>query len=341
MAALTDAGIDKEQDIVNEKFVAQNLYLNNNPYLEVGIIGGRGGDAFNLYGGDDGSMLEKIGVWEGEWQIKSVKIWLTNGSIRQFGKPFGPYKEYAFQPGELITSMSLWGNGAGTRLGAIKFATNKNGSFFAKMTDWGLKQEHPIDVGSGVCVGVMGRCKMAIDSMGFIFIKRLRSSTMIDMNYPTIGFDEANVQMKALKSVGYNNSLEVPQSFTLEDTTTTTTKEFWSVTAGIEFSYSVSVKAGIPELAETSTGWSLKVSVSGTYGMENTETKTVKWSFPINIPSKTNANATISMGSADIDLPYTARLVLTTTDGSELIIPVKGVYTGVAFTRASVDIAEV
>ena len=87
-----------------------------------------------------------------------------------FGKPSGPYKEYKFTPGELITSMSLWGNGAGTRLGAIKFRTDKGGDFFAKMTSWGLKQEYPIDV-SGACVGVIGRSGDDIDNMGFIFVK--------------------------------------------------------------------------------------------------------------------------------------------------------------------------
>ena len=239
----------KEQDkVINEKIEAQNLYSSGNPYLTVWIIGGRGGGAFNFYGGSDGSMLEKIGVWEGGWQIKSVKIWLTNGLIRQFGNPSGPYKEYAFQPGELMTSMSLWGNGEGTRLGAIKFTTNKKGNFFAKMTDWGLKQEYPIDVGSGASIGVMGRCGSDIDCMGFVFIKPLRSSNLIDMHYPTIGFEQANVQMSDIKSAEYNNDLNVPQSFIFEDSTTVTKKEFWSVTAGLELLTVLVLRREFPNL---------------------------------------------------------------------------------------------
>ena len=312
-----------------------------NPYLTVYIIGGRGGQAFNFVGGSDGSMLQKIGVWVGGWQVKAVKIWMTNGKSQQFGNPSGPYQEYAFQPGELITKMSLWGNGAGTRLGAIKFSTNKGGEFFAKMTDWGLKQEYPIDTGSGICVGVMGRSGSDIDSMGFVYVKPLKSSQMIDVNYPTIGFEQANVQMETLKSVTYENPFDEPQSFTFSKTDKLTTKQHWQVTAGLEFSYNVSVKAGIPEVAETTAGWGLKVSVSGTYGMENTEEKTETWTFPINVPPKTSLQCTLAIGKADIDLPYTGKIVMTTTDGSVLQFDVNGTYAGITYTDVKLSLQKV
>jgi len=44
--------------------------------------------------------FEKIGVWVGGWQIKSL---LTGDGVRTFGNPTGPYKEFAFNPGERIT----------------------------------------------------------------------------------------------------------------------------------------------------------------------------------------------------------------------------------------------
>ena len=328
---------ESSEDSVNEKIETTSI-SNSSPFLTVHIIGGQGGGSFSFLGGSNGGMMNKIGVWVGGWQIKSVKIWLTNGLSRQFGNPSGPYKEFSFQPGELIQSMSLWGNGAGTRLGAIKFKTNKGNEFFAKMTDWGLKQEYPIDVGSGACVGVMGRSGSDIDSMGFQFVKPLKDSRMIDVHYPTIGSEQANVNMNNLKSVNYNNPLDVEQTFSLEVTDTITKKQYWSVTAGLEFAYNVSVTAGIPEVASTTTGWGFKVSVSGTYGMENTETKEEKWTFPIKVPAKSKVHVTISMGKADIDLPYTGKIVMTTTDDSQLTFDVNGAYTGVSYTDVIVDI---
>lgn len=135
------------------------------------IIGGNGGHDFSFTGVYNGSSLQKIWVWLGESQVKAVRARLTDGREETFGVPDGQYQEFEFNPGELITSMSLWGNGVGTRLGAIKFSTNYPRSFFVKMTSWGLKTEYPIDVGSGSCLGIEGRCGADIDCMGFLFRK--------------------------------------------------------------------------------------------------------------------------------------------------------------------------
>ena len=327
-------------ETIVEKFEVTDLYAKS-PYVGIHVIGGGGGSAFCYYGGSDGSLLEKIGVWVGGWQVKAVKIWRTNGMNHVFGKPSGPYKEYKFTPGELITSMSLWGNGAGTRLGAIKFRTDKGGDFFAKMTSWGLKQEYPIDVGSGACVGVIGRSGDDIDNMGFIFVKPLRSSEMLDVNYPTIGSEKAKVQMTNLKSVNYDNHHNTKQTYTLEVSETLTKTENWEVTAGLEATVSTEVTAGIPEVASSTTGFSLTVSVSGSYGMSTTTTKNEKWTFPIIVPAKANAVATVSMGKANINLPYNARIVMTTTDGSTLQFRVNGIYKGVSYTKVFVKVKSI
>ncbi len=150
------------------------------------VIGGRGGSSFSLTGVNNGASLEKIGVWVGEWQVKAVKVWLSDGRSETFGNPDGPYQEYTFKPGECFTSLSLWGNGAGTRLGAIKFKTNQGGEFFAKMTSWGLQKEYPIDVGCGFCLGVEGGTGSDIDCMGFMFLNAVQSTVLTNVNYPTI-----------------------------------------------------------------------------------------------------------------------------------------------------------
>jgi hypothetical protein len=311
------------------------------PYLPVAIIGGQGGNAFNIREGDSGSILQKIWVWVGPSMIKAVRLWFTNGKDVQFGNPSGPVKEFVFQSGELIQSMSLWGNGAGTRLGAIKFITDKNREFFPKMAEWGLKQEYPIDVGSGICVGVMGRAGSDIDSMGFIFVKPISESVMTDMVYPTLGLVGPQVSPRQVTSVPYHNNLSVPQEFKLTAEDTLVSKEFWSFTAGVEFAYSVKVKAGIPELFEAETGYSFKVSASGTYGQENVKSKSEKWEFPIKVPANQSIIATVSIGRVDISMPYEAKVRITTTDKSQLEFNVSGVYEGVTYTQVTVSLKQI
>ncbi|KAA0706339.1 Aerolysin-like protein [Triplophysa tibetana] len=150
----------------NFYFQIKSLYKMATTLLSVG---GRGGGPFFLNGLNNGASLQKIWVWVGALQVKAVRAWLTDGREQTFGIPLGAHQEFVFQPGELITSMSLWGNGVDTRLGAIKFNTSCNRNFIVKMTNPGLKREYTVDVGSGLCLGIEGRCGHDIDCMGFVF----------------------------------------------------------------------------------------------------------------------------------------------------------------------------
>ena len=149
------------------------------------IIGGGGGTEFTFNGLENGATLKKIGVAVGGWQIKAVRAELTDGRVQTFGKGH-TFSEFTFEPGEIITKLSLWGNGAGTRLGGIKFWTSSGNKFEAYMNKWGLKTEYSIDVGSGVCLGLEGRSGSDMDCMGFLFINAIKSSVLTDMTYPSL-----------------------------------------------------------------------------------------------------------------------------------------------------------
>ncbi|KAL1271935.1 hypothetical protein QQF64_030951 [Cirrhinus molitorella] len=136
-------------------------------------------------------------------QVKVVKAWLSDGRIGRFGTQDGPYKEYTFKNGEYFTSLSLWGNEAGTHLGAIKFKTNQGGEFFAKMISSGLKQEYPMDVGSGFCLGVVGRGGADIDCMGFTFLNAVQTTVLTNVNYPTLHQLIPHVIVEEIKSGPY------------------------------------------------------------------------------------------------------------------------------------------
>ncbi|XP_069044307.1 aerolysin-like protein [Lepisosteus oculatus] len=306
----------------------------------VHIIGGHGGNAFSFDGQNDGATLEKIGVWVGGWQVKAVRIWLTNGEVREFGKPGTGYQEFKFEPGEFFTSLSLWGNGAGTRLGAIKFKTSRNRQFFVKMTDWGLKTEYPMDVASGICLGVMGRAGSDIDSMGFIFINSIESTVMTNMEYPTLNQVIPQVKMEEIKSMKYTNSSSVAQEYTLETSKTITKTSSWSVTNNMQFTFNMQVKAGIPELAEVSTGFSWTVGTEDTYKLENKTETTEKLSFKIQVPAGKTMEVAITLGHANVDLPYKGTVKVTCRNGSVLRFDTSGVYKGLTYTKGSVVVKE-
>ncbi|KAI4895238.1 hypothetical protein NFI96_004904 [Prochilodus magdalenae] len=304
------------------------------------LIGGHGGNGFDFDGIGNGATLQKLWVWVGGWQVKAMKVWLTDGRSMQFGEAGGNHSEFIFQDGEHMTSFSLWGNGAGTRVGALKFKTNKSREFFAHMTDWGLKTEYPVDVGSGICVGLTGRAGADIDCLGFKFISGIKSTVLKDVNYPTLHRVIPSVSVEEIKSMTYQNSTSVMQEYKIETSKTLAKKSSWSVTNKMEFTFSMEVKAGIPEVAEVSAGFSFTLGTESTYGLENSEQKTELLSFPVHVPPGKKMDVNITIGRATIDLPYTGTVQITCYNGSVLQFQTSGIYKGLTYTDAKTVVKE-
>ncbi|XP_004086107.1 aerolysin-like protein [Oryzias latipes] len=304
------------------------------------MIGGQGGDSFNFTGESNGATLKKLWVWVGGWQVKGIKVWLTDGRVRQFGRAEGGFSEMEFQDGEQIKSLSLWGNGAGTRLGAIRIRTTAGQEFFPQMTDWGLKTEYPIDVGSGICLGVIGRCEVDIDSLGFVFINTIKSTELIDVYYPTLHQVIPQVATEEIKAVTYTNNTGVPQSYTIESSKTITKKSSWSVSNKMEATFSFEVKAGIPEVVESSTGFSFTTSTESSYGLENTDERKETFSFPVNVPPGKTVDVKVTIGRATVDLPYMGKVKITCCNGMPFKFNTSGIYKGVTYTDAKTIVTE-
>ncbi|XDV19435.1 hypothetical protein PO909_024905 [Leuciscus waleckii] len=304
------------------------------------IIGGQGGDPFSFTGVDNGARLEKIGVWVGGSQVKAVKVWLSDGRVDEFGRPEGPYQEFQFQPGECFTSLSLWGNGAGTRLGGIKFKTSLGRQFFAYMTSWGLKTEYPIDIGSGYCLGVKGRCGWDIDSMGFVFLNAVESAVLTDVIYPTLQHQTLHVAVEEIKSLSYTNSSSTTQKQKIESSSKVIKKSTWSLSESLSATFKMEVKAGIPEVAEVTTGFSASIGTVSTYGQEHTEERTQNLSTDVDVPPGKKLHVSITIGKATFDLPYTGTVKMTCNNGSVYSYRTKGTYKGVTYTKIKVDAKE-
>ncbi|XP_034088701.1 aerolysin-like protein [Gymnodraco acuticeps] len=303
-------------------------------------IGGHGGHSFSLTGESNGATLKQLNVWVGGSQVRGVQVFLTDGRQELFGQRSGSSQEYIFQPGECFTSLSLWGNGAGTRLGAIKFKTNRSGEFFAKMTSLGLQTEYPIDVGSGICFGVVGRCGSDIDCMGFMFLTAVQSTVLMNVNYPTMSQLTPQVKVEEIKSITYDNNTTVDQVNQIESSKKITKKSSWTVTNSMEATFSMEVSAGIPEVIEVSDTFSFTMGTEISYHLENTEERTETVSFTINVPAGKKVKADITIGRATIDLPYTGTVKITCNNGSVLQYDTSGVYKGLTYTTIKESVTE-
>ncbi|KAK9972379.1 hypothetical protein ABG768_025686 [Culter alburnus] len=165
-------------------------------------IGGNGGGEFSFTGQNTGA----------KWQVKAVKVWLTDGRSETFGKPAGTHQEYRFLPGECFTSLPLWGNGAGTRLGAIKFKTTKLGF-----------KKYPMDVGTGYCLGIAGRAGADIYCMGFMILNATSSWSVSASLTATFSMEvKAGIPLLREVTAGYSLSVGFESSYGQEHTVDST-----------------------------------------------------------------------------------------------------------------------
>ncbi|KAK7177045.1 hypothetical protein R3I93_001101 [Phoxinus phoxinus] len=303
-------------------------------------VGGEGGVQFSFTGQSNGASLEKIGVWVGGSQVKAVIVWLSDGRSETFGEPDGPYQEYKFQPGECFTSLSLWDNGEGTRLGAIKFKTNRGGDFFAKMTEYKLPTEISIDVGSGYCLGVEGRSGSDIDNMGFMFLNAVQSTVLTNVNYPTINQLIPQVIVEEIKSISYKNDSSVTQKQRVDTSKKVTKQSSWSVSESLTKAFSVEVKAGVPGIVECSAGFSVTVGPESTYSQTHTAERNETLSTDVNVPPGKKVKVVITIGRAAFDLPYTGTVQITCKNGSVLQYETQGTYKGTTYTDLKVNTKE-
>ncbi|XP_048011007.1 aerolysin-like protein [Megalobrama amblycephala] len=304
------------------------------------LIGGDGGGPFSFTGENNGASLEKIWVWVGGWQVKAVRVWLSDGRDQTFGEPAGDHQEFKFQPDECFASLSLWGNGAGTRLGAIKFTTSLGREFSAQMTSWGLKKEYPMDVGSGFCLGVVGRDGVDIDCMGFMFLNAVQSTVLTDVNYPTINQLIPKVAVESVESMTYKNDSSVTQKQQVISSKKVTQISSWSLKASLTATRNMEVKAGVPEIAEVKGEYSVSVGFEGTYSREQTDERTETLSTDVDVPPGKKVEVNITIGRANFDMPYTGTVKITCKNGSVLQYETEGTYRGVNYTDIKVETKE-
>uniref|UniRef100_A0A8K9URC7 Uncharacterized protein n=1 Tax=Oncorhynchus mykiss TaxID=8022 RepID=A0A8K9URC7_ONCMY len=155
------------------------------------------------------------------------------------------------------------------------------------MTSWPLKTEYTIDVVSGICLGLEGRSGSDIDCMGFLFINIIKSSVLTDMKYPTLFLFKPQVTPEYVKSMSHHNDTSLVQEESITYSKTLTNTSSWSVSNKIESTLSLSVKAGIPDLVEVTSGFSLTVGVEQSTSLQETENITESDSINLKIPPGT------------------------------------------------------
>ncbi|EFJ05579.1 hypothetical protein SELMODRAFT_431468 [Selaginella moellendorffii] len=216
-----------------------------------------GGTNYQLEAWTSRKVIRQIQVWDDGNKTKAVKLWQTGETDNQghlYGSPAGSSYTYTFQPGELITSMSLWlgeWDHVGDRAGAIMFTTSLGNTF---QHGYQGGSATVINVYSGILVGADIRAGDDLNAWGFAFLLPLISCQLQDVRYYNIS---------ALGSI-------VPE--TLDTLKCSNNSE----AEGLTTSQTVTVNASILDIFKTESSYQWQESEQSTNTVEYSGTKNLE-----------------------------------------------------------------
>ncbi|MBC3788921.1 hypothetical protein [Spirosoma utsteinense] len=110
-------------------------------------------------------------------------------------------------------------------------------------------------------------------------------------------------------------------------------QQSWSITKELELSQSVTVSAGIPEIAEVATTFTWRISQSTTQSSSQTIITefVIGDSGTLEVGQSVNLAALVQQGSL-VNIAYTGKITFNLKSGGSYTSSFNGVYSGVAYT---------
>ncbi|KAI5055675.1 hypothetical protein GOP47_0029196 [Adiantum capillus-veneris] len=318
------------------------------------IIGGStGGFSFSLNkASSGGSVVSKLEVWAMENGVKAIRLSFTSGNSYTYGVPEQPSGQGAlrlasfdFQTDELLTSLSLWGNGAGTRFGWIKFKTNKGRTFDHGMYKWGLKEEFVETVASGILVGVKGRANKDIDSLGLVFLQPITYMRFTNMSYTLSA--PGTVSQRTLDTYAYTNTLDKDVKWVFNNDSDVDNTFKWVLTnkTGISVYHTINdglkvVKVPTIEAKEVSGKAEFVWGLSDKNNFSSTSfstTEKLEWYASGTVKPNGSVRATAITGRASMSTNFKASIQVDFKDTTtKLSYSFEGLFTGTTHSNAIV-----
>ncbi|KAL3689502.1 hypothetical protein R1sor_015811 [Riccia sorocarpa] len=348
--------------------MTSELQTTPDPFSPPSVNGGDGGGEFSYCGGTDGKTLHEIDVWAGRIGLKAISVRLTNDTTAStFGSTNKSqwqndeesalsHKKFTFNPGERITSLSIWNNGLfdetsdgfrqsgiATRVGWIFFKTDHNREFDIGMYYLQRVPEAEIrmPVGSGICVGVRGRAGWDIDSLGFVFLEPIVGAKLLDVEYRTLTADTPAISEEALDELQERNLGTSSQPWIFSGSKVVNTRSSWipSLNSGLTGYLAPRVEAKVPRVVVTTHGkfeWSLSTDIVKTDGFEISSTEELRWNETgISQPTESFL-LRASTGCGTISVPITGDVEVCLENGYEFRYKISGEYSGLSFSPARI-----
>jgi len=311
------------------KGAPQTAAASANWYADAWLIGGSGGASGQTQNWNAGP-IKTLEVWAGGSSLRGIKITHWDGTQYSLGQLTDQHSSFTFNPGETVTSCSLWGNGAGTRHGGFRLRTSQGREYFPHMYSWGLKTEYPVPVGSGFMVGANWRAGNDIDAFGFVFVNDVSRVAITNMNYGNAAKGESpgQPQVLAVGKTDFKNTTSAPATYQLSATQTFTATDSFTNEFGISVGAEFGFEGGVPLIGASSAKVTLNTSYKFSKTHSSSSTIGLGWSVTPTCPPRTWCFGTAALSTWSKDLAYTGTMKYYLTNGLTYWHPIRGAYYG-------------
>ena len=275
------------------------------------------------------NSVETIDVWTEGNSIAFIQIKMFgSGTIFKAGKqPLSSPTSFRFEQGERLTGfMTLTANGEDPNfLGSIRFKTTKNRDFFVGRDSDRNKFLFPS--GESFLMGFHGDSGDLIDSLGFYMMKPLKKLEVLVDDYDFTELE--NDPPRRISRGELPNNTPAPISSTLTEKQLKTVSSSFTSELSFSLTVGVSVKAGLPAVAEVNK--EIKFTIGASFTWVNAESKTEESSQAVTViavPCKLTRYEN-SWIESTAPVGFTGRTQYQFEDDTFAEFPLTGVWTGV------------
>lgn len=321
-------------------------WSSSGPYAPPTFVGANGGIKFSEFGAEQaGKVVRGLDIWL-SGSMAGIQLFYSDGSTGGLhGYPnYQPNNHWKiiFEPGERVTNAVISGNKQGNRAGRIVMDTSK-GKHYDIGHDVGQDQ-YPIDVGSGILVGVTGRAAVEIDALGFVFLTDVDKVEVSNIKFTIdpISMNNTITEQTLTGEVPFENQLDKEATYTFQNSVTRTNTNTFTQGSTTTWGVQASIEAGFFDIAKTSSRFSWQQEKTASHSQSTSTEIALTWSLSGTLPpkSKVVGKAFCQFGQLP-ELPYTStvKVYMKNQAYGSFTFSEKGTFTNAIFAYAEATVS--
>ena len=169
-----------------------------------------------------------------------------------------------------------------------------------------------VDMGSGLPVGIVGRCTSETDCHDLVFLPNVTKFSVGNVKFHTdpSGTNQG-IPPSILQHITFQNDRDTETTYSFSITVTETNSSTFTQISAMTFGVEISIEAGLFEIAKVSTGFSWSLEKTSTHSKESSTQVGLIWGLQGKLVPHKKVIGTALCQRGQMDIAYTAQVTVT------------------------------